>query len=147
MTLTQANTTSISSKTTSHPLVYELQTTQILKLLSKLIPGYNWTSEWLKLNVKRYGCYTFKNESITLTYKGQPFGYKTEYLWQIEVDSMWADKLATAYREIADYLFTGDKSLMPSQPVKSLPSQIENDVNQNKDGTYTWKNLLFRSQA
>jgi very-short-patch-repair endonuclease len=147
MTLTQANTTSISSKTTSQPLVYELQTTQILKLLSKLLPGYEWTSEWLQQNVKRHGCYTFLDEAITLTYKGQPFGHKTEYLWQIKVDSIWADKLATAYKKIADHLVKGDKSLMALQQVKSLPSQIDNDVNQNKDGTYTWNNLLFRSQA
>jgi hypothetical protein len=116
------------------PLSYEFQTTQMLKMLDRIFPNYEWTSDWLKNNVKENGACTFKN-SVSLSYVGQPFGKSSQHLYRITFfDPKWAEKAALAYNQINSTAIT-------------LKTPVERSTYSTQEGTYQWNGLYLRSKA
>ncbi len=132
---------SVTDSTTPESVIRQAPTTQMLKLLSRLFPTYEWTSKWLHNNVKKNGYYSFK--TMTLRYKEQPSGTRHEHLWEIEVDQKFSEKLAKAYTEIAEFAL-GQNILTATKPVGSLPGKVEY---QKQGEIYSWNGLTFRSPA
>lgn len=136
---TKSTSIELSKRTTSlsnlesPTLVYELRTYQMLKMLSKIMPTTEWSSDWLTANVRKPGFYSFP-QGITLTYKGQPDGSGTQHLWEIRVDASWAEKLTNAYKQIS-----GEMGLV--LPKKSVSNNSRSDYYHSENG------LNFRSQA
>lgn len=66
---------------------YELDTTLMLKVLSRLYPQMKWTSEWLHANVRDRADKKMKTGVYTIEYKGQPEGRGTKHRWRIYTDN------------------------------------------------------------
>ncbi|MFM6369905.1 MAG: hypothetical protein ACKPGN_17055, partial [Dolichospermum sp.] len=60
-----------------------LDTTLMLKVLSRLYPQQAWTSDWLQANVKNKPDQRMILSSYIIEYKGQPGGYRTQHTWRI----------------------------------------------------------------
>lgn len=116
------------------PLYYDLQTTQMLKMLDRIFPIYEWTSEWLKNNVKEKGTCPFQN-TVLLNYIGQPYGKSSQHVYRITfIDYKWTEKAAQAYRQIDSTAIT-------------LKTPVERSTYSTQEGTYQWNGLYFRSTA
>lgn len=146
MVLAKYNQASVTHAAISEPLVCQLQTTQMLKMLTKILPGYEWKSSWLRDNVKTNGSYSFEM-GITLSYIGQPGGAGHEYLWEIKVDPSLAEELSRAYREITAMVIGQGRLKESEKTAKALPGKVEDSACPKPDGTYRWNNLPFRSPA
>lgn len=120
-----------------------LKTTMMLKLLSRLFPTRNWTSQWLKENVKNSpnGYFSFSDGRLALTYKGQPDGARTEFEYEIAVHHTLAQELTEAYKAIQDSLV-----LVPNTSY-SLPPDSKYNQYRKDNNTYEWNTLVFRSPA
>lgn len=107
--------------------VLQLKTTMMIKLLSRLFPTQSFNANWLHRKVRNNegGIYTANFGS--LKYVGQPGGVNTEHEWEIIVNIKWANKLI----EYFNYLIKESLSIV----------QVTND------GTFTWNNLIFLSEA
>jgi hypothetical protein len=134
-----------SSNLANPPLKKTLKTTMMLKLLSRLFPTKQWTSQWLIENVKKSprGCFSCFEGHLTLTYKGQPDGFKTEHEYEITVHQTLAKKLAEAYRAIQDSLI--DHRHIDTDAL--LPPNSKYNEYLTEEGTYEWNNIILRSPA
>lgn len=72
--------------------------------------------------------YTFP-QGVFLRYIGQPGGVNTEYLWEIKIDSLFAEKVNTLYEQIIN----GQPALAQTQ--------------QSSEYAYSLKGLNYRSPA
>jgi hypothetical protein len=125
-TITVASTPSQSISVAPKVLVYNLQTTQLLKMLSRIFPTWECSSEWLHKNVRKHGTYTFQQDiGIVLKYTGQPGGANTEHHWEIRVDSLFAERVRTCYEQI----ISGESALMPLQQGSTESSQYSHSFN------------------
>lgn len=122
-----------------------LKTTMMLKLLSRLFPTQDWTSQWLKENVKNSskGYFSSPDGRLTLTYKGQPDGAKTEFEYEIAVHHTLAQELTKAYKAVQDSL----TNPCPIDTDALLPPNSKYSQYRTKEGTYEWNNIIFRSPA
>lgn len=102
------NNSNLSTSNNSQALVYTLQTTQMLKILTRIFPTVEWNSDWLHANVRKNGSYTFQ-QGVVLIYKGQPSGSNHQHLWEIKVDSRFAEKVTAYYNQIVN----GELALSP----------------------------------
>lgn len=85
----------------------ELHTTMMLKLLTKLFPTKNFSSDWLKQKVKNVEAQTCRFQSGMLEYVGQPNGKNTEFLWRITLDCQWLERLHNTYQSLLNDLDNG----------------------------------------
>ncbi|ABA25052.1 hypothetical protein Ava_B0344 (plasmid) [Trichormus variabilis ATCC 29413] len=90
----QTNNTALSTQQSA-----EMKTTRLLKVLKIMFPRENWTSQKLtsEVNVKGSGVYRF--EHGTIAHLGQPGGPRTEHLWEMTVDRVWAKALIEAHNQ------------------------------------------------
>lgn len=146
MTVAKYNQVSIAHNSVSAPLVYRLQTTQMLKMLSRLLPGHEWKSNWLHDNVRKNSSISF-DMGITLSYQGQTLGSGHEHEWEIQVDPRWAEKLNQAYREITALVIGQGVVKKLDKTSIALPGKVDDSNHPRADSTYTWNNLSFRSPA
>lgn len=117
----------INSQMVTEHLAYQLQTSQMLSMLSKIFPRQTWTANWLHSNVRP--THSFGN-GVTLSYVGQPFGSGTQHVWEITIsDSRWAEAVSRAHEDISS------RAIVPT------------DLQPRRDGTYEWNSLTFRSLA
>jgi len=117
----------INNQMTAQHLAYQLQTSQMLRMLSRIFPGQTWTPTWLHDNVRP--SYSFRN-GIAISYGGQPFGSGTQHLWEIKIsNSQWIETVSKAHKDI------------------SSSSLAATGLEPRRDGTYEWNSLKFRSPA
>lgn len=126
------NNSNISISNNLQALVYTLQTTQMLKMLTKIFPTIEWNSDWLHGSVRRNGSYTFQ-QGVVLIYKGQPSGSNTQHFWEIRVDSRFAEKVRAYY----DLIVNNELALIP----------IQERTSNNSEYPYSLNGLNFRSKA
>ena len=116
-----------NSQIATKDLAYQLQTSQMLTMLSRIFPRQTWTANWLHSNASP--SYSFGN-GVTLTYAGQPFGSGTQHVWEIKIsDSRWAEVVSKAHDDISS------RTIVPT------------GLQPRRDGTYEWNSLIFRSLA
>jgi hypothetical protein len=84
---------------------------------------------------------------IILSYLGQPSGAGHEHLWEIRVDQSLAENLSFFYKEIIEITLDQGQMSKLKKVNKALPEKVENPARFNQNGTYTWNNFSFRSQA
>lgn len=109
---------------------HTLNTTSMLKVLTRLDSKVGWTSDWLHKNIRVpiqeriIGLYV-------LTYVGQPNGVGTEHYWRI-------------------YTQDDQSKIRLDQAVKGRAQNIvpiQNFNQQNSDSQFNWNGLLLRSPA
>lgn len=114
---------------------YELDTTLMLKVLSRLYPQMKWTSEWLHANVRDRADKKMKTGVYTIEYKGQPEGRGTKHRWRIytdnEIEKIKLDDAVKSKQGVITHFST------PSQQGSSF----------NNTDTFFWNGLQLRSMA
>jgi hypothetical protein len=101
------NNQGIVESTNSKNLSLELQTTMMLKLLTKLFPTKNFSADWLKQNVRNGENQTFKFKSGIIEYIGQPKGKGSEHFWRITLEVQWLEKLHNTYQSVLNDIDKG----------------------------------------
>ena len=141
-TTLNSSITRVNSQALTHnSLTKVLKTTMMLKLLSRLFPGRNWSSQWLRENVKDSAdqrC-SLPDGRLTLTYKGQPGGHNAEHAYEITVHQSLIKELDQAYKAIQDI-----SALVPV-PVNPLPPNNKYNQYLKSNGIYEWNGIVFRS--
>ncbi|OKH42923.1 hypothetical protein NIES2101_31930 [Calothrix sp. HK-06] len=129
--LTVASTATPALASPSQIVVYQMQTTHLLKLLSRIFPTWSCTPQWLQAKVRgsSTSSYTFA-QGVWLRHIGVPGGSRKEHLWEIKIDSVFTQRIQTLYEQIIN-----------NQTVSTVISST------NSQYPYTHKDLYYRSPA
>jgi very-short-patch-repair endonuclease len=113
---------------------YTLDTTLMLKVLSRLAPQQAWTSDWLTANVRNKPDQRMILGSYIIEYKGQPGGYRTQHTWRIYTNN---DREKVRLDQAVE---SKNPALIPTQ-------QPQYQSSGSTDEPFTWNGLQLRSPA
>jgi hypothetical protein len=103
----QTDNNGIIESPNSNNIALELQTTMMLKLLTRLFPTITFSSIWLKQKVRNAENKTYVFRSGTIEYVGQPNGIRSEHLWRITLDVQWLERLHNTYQSVLNDINNG----------------------------------------
>ncbi len=113
---------------------YILDTTLMLKVLSRLAPQQVWTSDWLQANIRKKADQKMILGPYIIEYKGQPGGYKAQHTWRIHTNNV-REKV-----RLDEAVKSKTPGLIPTQ-------QPPHQSSGSTDETFTWNGLQLRSPA
>jgi very-short-patch-repair endonuclease len=113
---------------------YTLDTTLMLKVLSRLAPQQAWTSDWLTANVRNKPDQRMILSSYIIEYKGQPGGYRTQHTWRIYTNN---DREKVRL----------DQAVKSKTPGLIPTEQPQYQSSGSTDEPFTWNGLQLRSPA
>lgn len=113
---------------------YTLDTTLMLKVLSRLYPQQAWTSDWLTANVRNKPDQRMVLSLYIIEYRGQPGGYKTQHRWRIYTNN------DQAKARLDEAVKSKTPGLIPTQ-------QPQYQSSGSTDEPFTWNGLRLRSPA
>ena len=113
---------------------YTLDTTLMLKVLSRLAPQQAWTSDWLTANVRNKPDQRMILSSYIIEYKGQRGGYRTQHTWRIYTND---DREKVRLDQAVE---SQNPGLIPTQ-------QPQYQSSGSTDEPFTWNGLQLRSPA
>ncbi|MDM3858363.1 MAG: DUF559 domain-containing protein [Aphanizomenon gracile PMC644.10] len=111
-----------------------LDTTLMLKVLSRLAPQQVWTSDWLQANVRKKADQKMILGPYIIEYKGQPGGAGKQHTWRMYTNN---DREKVRLDEAVKSKSPG---LIPVQQPQSQSSE-------STDEAFTWNGLQLRSLA
>jgi hypothetical protein len=111
-----------------------LDTTLMLKILSRLEPQLSWTSDWLQANVRNRPNKRMELGIYIIEYKGQPGGYKTQHKWRIYTNEVRGKARL-------------DEAVTSKSPGLIPTNQPQYQSSEYTDEPFTWNELQLRSPA
>ena len=116
---------------------YELDTTMMLKVLSRLDSGVGWVSDWLHQNVRNSPNKRKVIGIYVLEYRGQPGGSRTQHYWRVYTND-------NREKERLDHAITSNNSVVTTRQVKNEKLTDDDFIS---DDSFAWNGLKLRSPA